>query len=89
MRERLRDFVSDLRLTRRVCLFKYPFPPAEVVEFFRAYYGPTQSAFAALDAELQSRLRGDLERLWAEHNLASDGTTHVEGEYLEVVATKK
>ncbi|HEX8355066.1 MAG TPA: class I SAM-dependent methyltransferase [Pyrinomonadaceae bacterium] len=84
----LREGVADLRLTRQVCLFKYPFAPAEVVEFFRTYYGPTQRAFAALDAEGQAALRGDLERLWSEHNLAADGTTHVEGEYLEVVATR-
>jgi SAM-dependent methyltransferase len=88
VRERLRDGVAGLQLTRQMCLFKYPFPPAEVVEFFRKYYGPTQRAFAALDADGQAALRGDLERLWAEHNQAADGTTHVEGEYLEVVATR-
>ncbi|HLL75115.1 MAG TPA: class I SAM-dependent methyltransferase [Pyrinomonadaceae bacterium] len=89
VRERLRDRVADLKLTRRMCAFKYPFPPAGVVESFRAYYGPTQRAFDALDAEGQAALRGDLERLWSEHNRAADGATHVEGEYLEVVATRK
>jgi len=29
-----------------------------------------------------------LERLWAEHNQATDGTTLVAGEYLEVIATR-
>ena len=42
VRERLRDGVAELRLTRRICLFDYPFPPAEVVESFRMYYGPTR-----------------------------------------------
>jgi 2-polyprenyl-3-methyl-5-hydroxy-6-metoxy-1,4-benzoquinol methylase len=88
VRERLGDKVSDLKLTRRICLFNYPFPPAEVVEFFRAYYGPTHRAFDALDANGQAALRGDLERLWAEHNQAKDNTTFVEGEYLEVIATR-
>lgn len=88
VRERLRDGVADLQLTRRICLFDYPFPPAEVVEFFRKYYGPTQRTFDALDADGQAALRGDLERLWAEHNRATDGTTQVEGEYLEVIATR-
>ena len=88
VRERLREGVAELRLTRRICEFKYPFPPAEVVESFRAYYGPTQRAFDALDAERQAALRSDLERLWAEHNRATDGTTHVESEYLEVIATR-
>ena len=36
-------------MTRRHYSFTYPFPPAEVVEFFRQYYGPTNRAFASLD----------------------------------------
>jgi hypothetical protein len=66
----------------------YPFPPAEVVEFFRAYYGPTNRAFAALDAAGQSALHEDLEQLWAGNNRESDGSTYVEAEYLEVVAIR-
>lgn len=71
-----------------MCAFKSPFPPADTVEFFRMYYGPTQRAFAALDEERQSALRKDLEQLWNEHNRATDNTTYGEGEYLEVSATK-
>ncbi len=37
----------DLTMTRRQYSFTYPFPPAEVVEFFRQYYGPTNRAFAS------------------------------------------
>lgn len=88
VRERMREGVADLRLTRRACPFEYPFPPAEVVESFRQFYGPTQRAFAALDADGQAALREDLERLWSEHNRATDGTSYVEGEYLEVLATR-
>jgi SAM-dependent methyltransferase len=88
VRERLRDGIADLQLTRRKCRLKYPFPPSEVVEFFRAYFGPTQRAFEALDAGGQAALRGDLERLWSEHNRATDDTTDVEAEYLEIIATR-
>jgi SAM-dependent methyltransferase len=88
VRERLRDGVADLQLTRRMCTFKYPFPPAAVVETFRKYYGPTQRAFAALDDAGQAALRSDLEQLWSENNQATDDTTNVEGEYLEVIATR-
>lgn len=88
VRERLRDAVASLQLTRRMCLFDYPFPPADVVEFFRKYYGPTQRAFDALDTGGQAALRNELERLWAEHNQATDNTTRVEGEYLEVIAAR-
>lgn len=88
VRERLREGISDLRLTREMYPFKYPFPPSEVVEFFRVYYGPTHRAFAVLDSKSQATLRSDLERLWSEHNKASDGGTSVESEYLEVVAIR-
>ncbi|QIN77636.1 methyltransferase domain-containing protein [Rubrobacter marinus] len=88
VRERLRDGVAELRLTRRQYPFYYPFPPSEVVEHFRTYYGPMNRAFTALDDAGQTALRRDLEGLWTEHNLATDGTTRMDSEYLEVVATR-
>ncbi len=88
VRARLRAGTTDLRLARKMYPIKYPFPPSEVVEFFRTYYGPTNRAFAALDTDGQAALRSDLELLWSEYNQASDGGTEVEAEYLEVVATR-
>lgn len=88
VRERLREGIADVQTTKRMCVFSCPFPPAETVEFFRLYYGPTQRAFAALDEEKQPALRKDLEQLWTEYNEATDGTTYGRGEYLEVIATK-
>ena len=88
VRERLQDGIADLKMTPRMCSFDYPLSPAEVVEFFRMYYGPTQRAFGALDETGQAALRKDLEQLWVDNNQATDGTTYVEGEYLEVVATR-
>lgn len=88
VRERLSDGIADLQLTPRMCPFNYPFPPADVVESFRLYYGPTQRAFEALDSDKQAALRSDLEELWVANNQATDNTTFVEGEYLEVLATK-
>jgi SAM-dependent methyltransferase len=89
VRERLRDGVADLHLTKRQYPFYYPFPPSEVVEHFRTYYGPTNRAFIALEAAGQDALRRDLEQLWTEHNRATDGTTRYESEYLEVVAVRR
>lgn len=90
VRVRLRENISDLRLTRRLISFNYPFAPADVVEFWRLYYGPAQRAFEALNAnpEKQAALRGDLERLWSDHNQATDNSTLVESEYLEVIAVR-
>lgn len=88
VRERLRDGTADLKITKRLYPMQYPFGPAGVVEFFRAYYGPTNRAFASLDADKQSALRRDLEQLWADNNRAQDATTYVEAEYIEVEAIR-
>ena len=87
--ERFKDGISHLKLNRQLYPFRYPFSPSEVVEFFRTYYGPSYKAFAALDAEKQSALREELEQLWTEHNIATNGTTLIESEYLEVVAIRQ
>jgi len=89
VRERFKDGVSHLKISRRIYPFRYPFPPSEVVEFFRTYYGPSYKAFSALDAEKQFALRADLKQLWTEHNIATDGTTSIGSEYLEVVAIRQ
>jgi SAM-dependent methyltransferase len=88
VRERLQDGIAKLDTTKRLYPMRYPFPPSEVVEFFRVYYGPTNRAFSGLDAVGQSALRHDLEQLWASNNRAHDGSTYVEAEYLEVVAIR-
>jgi len=88
VRERLHDGIANLQLTRRMYPIKFPFPPSEVVEFYRTYFGPTQRAFAALDTDEQVALRRDLEQLWSEHNQATHDATYCESEYLEVIATR-
>ena len=88
VRERLAHGVSDLKMTRRQYNFTYPFPPAEVVEFFRQYYGPTNRAFASLDKAVVRHLREELEALWSAHNRAGEELTVVQAEYLEVIATR-
>ncbi|HEY5883166.1 MAG TPA: methyltransferase domain-containing protein [Pyrinomonadaceae bacterium] len=88
VKERFKTGVTNLQMTPRMCVFNMPFPPGEMVEFFRTYYGPTGKAFGALDDAGQTALRTDLEKLWSDHNQAKDGTTYVEGEYLEVIARK-
>jgi SAM-dependent methyltransferase len=82
------DGVAELRRTLRNAVFELPFEPAAVVEHFRAWYGPTLDAFAALDSAGRESLRRALTMLWAEHNRATDGTTRVEAEFLEVVAVR-
>jgi SAM-dependent methyltransferase len=88
VRERLGEGLSDLSLIRRQYTFSYPFPPSEVVEFFRLYYGPTNQAFASLDAGGSKSLRQELEALWSSQNRAGLGSTTVFAEYLEVIGIR-
>jgi hypothetical protein len=88
VRERLGAGVSQLNLSRRSYTFNYPFPPSEVVDVFRLYYGPANLAFASLDAAGQKALHQELESLWSAHNRAKKGVTIVDGEYLDVVAIR-
>jgi SAM-dependent methyltransferase len=88
VRTRLGAGVTVLRAERRPMVLEYPVSPAQTVELFRTWYGPTVRAFAALDEGRQRGLFDDLVRLWTEHNTAGPHATRVESEFLEVVATR-
>ncbi|HTS88918.1 MAG TPA: class I SAM-dependent methyltransferase [Gemmatimonadales bacterium] len=75
-------------LTPRIIRFDYPMPPADVVQLFRRWYGPTIRTFEALDAASQTRLAADLLALWSGHNRSGNGATRVESEYLEVIVER-
>jgi SAM-dependent methyltransferase len=88
VRDRLKAF-AQVRCTRRIAVMRYPFPPAETVEFFRRYYGPTGKAFDALKPDAQAALQRDLVALQTAHNSAPEpNTTEARAEYLEVVAVR-
>ncbi len=88
VRERLGAYASDIRTTRQTVDFMFPFPPREVVHFFRQYFGPTQVAFSKLNDAAQAAYLADLESLWNQHNEASGGETVVRTQYLEVIARR-
>ncbi len=88
VRERLGSAVSTLECSRHMYELSYPFPPADVVEFFRVNYGPMTRAFASLGEESRNQLRDELTDLWVRHNRATDGTTRVDAEYLQVLAIR-
>lgn len=87
-RARLGACVTDLKITRHLYPFEYPFEPAKVVDFFIEYYGPTSRAYASLDDAGKKALHGDLTALWTRNNVATDGTTRVLSEYIEVIGTR-
>lgn len=88
VRERFGDAVSDLRFNVRTIAFRFASDVPETIEQWIRYYGPTHKAYHALDDVGKVRFRRDLERLWADNNLATDGTTYVKSDYLEVIAVR-
>jgi hypothetical protein len=88
VRERLGNGASRLSLTRQKIPIDYPFPPKEVVQFFRQYFGPTQMTFSKLDEKGKAELAAQMEALWEKYNASPNGGTKVEAEYLDVRATR-
>lgn len=89
VRERFRDGIAEVKLSRHQYRFSYPFPPEDVVVFFRMHYGPMSRAFASLQPEGQAKLHDELAALWSAHNRAGGSSTEVDGEYLQVIATRR
>ena len=77
--------VAELRARRRTrCVF-----PSidDYMTFFEERYGPTIKAKARLSAEGSwDACRAELRALYEEMNLATDGTLHIDSEYLVTIA---
>lgn len=87
VRERLAG-VTRIDCVRRRIAFTYPCTPAQTVLLYREWYGPAVRAFGAVHADARASLERDLVSLWESNNLATDGTTRVESEYLDVIAVR-
>jgi hypothetical protein len=75
-------------VTRRSYPFEYPFAPTKVVGFFIEYYGPTNRAYGSLDTAGKKAMHDDLTALWSKNNVATDGSTRMLAEYIEVIGTR-
>jgi SAM-dependent methyltransferase len=72
--------------TRETWRFVHPGPPAELLETFRDYYGPTMNAYAAAAADGRDEvLHAELSDLFVGQNEATDGNTSIPATYLRVV----
>ncbi|MET0962653.1 MAG: class I SAM-dependent methyltransferase [Noviherbaspirillum sp.] len=75
---------SEISITSREFVFRYR-SPAHWLEVFRAYYGPMNKTFGALDAEKQAALTQDLLQLMDAGNRSGDSTLVLPSAYLEAV----
>ena len=88
--ERLGNNFTDFELERKFYpLWTYPFDTSELVEFFRQHFGPIKRAFDSSNAAQQRSLRAEMEDIYTAHNIATDGSTEIRGEYLNVSARRK
>lgn len=86
---RFDDRLWDVTTTPRTLTFRYPHTPAGTAELFRATYGPTVRTFEVLDEDTRAVFAAELAAHWTNHNRGATGTTEVESEYLEVIATRR
>jgi ubiquinone/menaquinone biosynthesis C-methylase UbiE len=79
---------ATVTATSRHFAFRYR-STQHMVDTFRDFYGPVLKAFAAIDSTAREALAADLLALVGRFNTATDGSSVVPSEYLEVVITKK
>jgi ubiquinone/menaquinone biosynthesis C-methylase UbiE len=87
LRELFGDGIADLRVEKR--LSRHPFrSPDHYIEFFREYFGPTQTAYERVGADGEQALTDDLRAFLESANTAGDRAMVLEAEYLIAVATR-
>jgi ubiquinone/menaquinone biosynthesis C-methylase UbiE len=77
----------EINTSEQAFTFRYE-SPEHWLQVFRTYYGPTNRAFAALDAENAAALEADILDLLEKSNWGGSGSLVIPGNYLEVVITK-
>ena len=77
-----------IRGVSREFTFRYH-SPTHWLEVFRAYYGPMNKTFGALNAESQAALTRELQALLRSRNRSGDHTLVLPSEYLEIVIDRK
>jgi ubiquinone/menaquinone biosynthesis C-methylase UbiE len=78
----------QVKASKQIFNFRYK-SPDHWLEIFKTYYGPTNRAFAALDATKQAALEADIVELLERMNRGGKDTLIVPSEYLEVVVTTR
>lgn len=82
------DRAEIVASARRTFLFRYP-SAEDFVEFFRVWYGPTRTAFAALAPERQAELAAEIAALARRFDRGGGRRLAAAGEYLEVVLARR
>lgn len=80
---------GDIAFERAAWRFRHAGPPAEFLDMFRLYYGPTMNAFdAAAKDGREAQLQAELADLFEAQNQAGAGLTDIPATYLKVTVAK-
>ena len=81
---------ENISFSRETFTFNAPYSPAQFVDQFRKYYGPTMNAFDAAEKDGRSDdLRQELESLFVAQNTLADGqATSIPATYLKVTVVR-
>lgn len=91
VKQRLADDFTDIKLRRRTYpQWHYGFDAAELVNLFRAQFGPVKKAFELIDEQRRQELRDSLEQIYRDTSETINGVlTITQGELLEIEATRR
>jgi SAM-dependent methyltransferase len=80
---------EDIACERATWVFRHSGPPAEFLDMFRRFYGPTMNAFdAAAKDGREEQLHAELADLFEAQNQGGAGHTEIPATYLKVTVTK-
>lgn len=81
---------ADIGFARAEWVFRLDGPPADLLDLFRAYYGPTMNAYAAAaKAGRDADLHAELLDLFESQNRGAPGTTEIPATFLRVTVAKR
>jgi hypothetical protein len=91
VRDRLKPGFDAVETSVVAVRWEFQRTVAGSAEFFAKNAGPIQLALGRLDALKQAALFQDLEQLWIDNNLATNGENYtlISNEYLEVLAMRR
>ncbi len=82
---------EDISFEKETFHFRIGIPPAEYLDRFRLYYGPTMNAFEAAEKDGKgAELRQELESLFNSKNESGDaGATLIPATFLKVTVNRR
>ena len=88
IRDHFEEAASDLTITRKDFITRYP-SPQFYVDYFRQHYGLLTKAFEKVGEAGRQAFEDDILAVIDDLNTATDGTMSVPSEYAEVIITKR